>query len=107
MTDFVVVLVTSPSKEESERLAYTLVHEQLAACVNIVAPIQSVYRWEGVIQSEVELMLVIKTRQALVDDLCQRIRALHSYTNPEIIALPILDGSPPYLAWLRDMTTQG
>lgn len=107
MTDFVVVLVTTSSKEEAERIAQTLVDEHLAACVNIVSPVQSIYRWEGKVQNEIELLLLIKTRQAVFEDVRQRVRSLHSYENPEIIALPISTGSTPYLDWLRQATTQG
>jgi len=107
MTDFILVFVTVSSKEEAERIAYTLVHDQLAACVNIVSPIQSIYRWEGAIQNEVELMLVAKTRSALFEDVGECVRRLHSYENPEVIAVPIVAGTAPYLGWLRDSTTQG
>lgn len=107
MTDFIVVLVTTPSKEEAERIAQALVEEHLAACVNIVSPVQSIYRWEGKVQNEIELLLVIKTRQAVFEDVSQRVRALHSYQNPEIVALPISAGSTSYFDWLRQATTQG
>ncbi len=107
MTDFVVVLVTTSSKEEAERIAQTLVEEHLAACVNIVSPVQSIYRWEGKVQNEIELLLLIKTRQAVCEDVIQRVRTLHSYENPEIVALPISAGSAPYFDWLRQATTQG
>ena len=107
MTDCIVVLVTVASKEEGERIAHTLVHDQLAACVNILSPIQSIYRWEGKIQNDVELLLMIKTRRALFEDLSARIRALHSYESPEVIALPIVAGVESYLGWIRDATTQG
>jgi len=107
MSESIAVLVTVASKEEGERIAHTLVHDHLAACVNILSPVQSIYRWEGAIQNEVELMLVVKTRRALFDDVCTRIRQLHSFTNPEVLALPIVAGSEPYLRWLVDATTQG
>src|SRR5690348_9998555 len=97
MTDFIVVIVTVSSKEEAERIAHTLVHDQLAACVNIISPIQSVYRWDGKIHNDIELMLSIKTRRALFEDLTECIRRLHSYENPEVIAVPIVAGSEPYL----------
>ncbi len=107
MTDFIVAFVTVSSKEEAERIAYTLVHDQLAACVNILSPIQSIYRWEGDIQNDVELMLVIKTRRALFDDVSECVHRLHSYEKPEVIAVPIEAGDAPYLSWVRDTTTQG
>lgn len=107
MSEAIIVLVTTASKEEAERISFTLVQEHLAACVNVLSPVQSIYRWDGSIQNEVELLLVIKTRRALFEDTCARIRDLHSYSNPEVIALPISDGSEPYLRWLVDATTQG
>ena len=100
----VVVLVTVGSRDEGERIATALVDDQLAACVNIVGPIESIYRWENRVQRDQELLLVIKTRAALVDDLEARVKALHSYQTPEVIALPITAGSQAYLEWLRGST---
>ncbi|HVN87142.1 MAG TPA: divalent-cation tolerance protein CutA [Candidatus Binatia bacterium] len=104
MTDFVVVLVTVGSAAEGERIAETLVREQLAACVNVVGPIRSIYTWKGELQRDDERLLVIKTRAAVFDELDRRVRALHSYETPEVIALPISAGSPPYLDWLATGT---
>jgi periplasmic divalent cation tolerance protein len=104
MTDCVVVLVTVGSRSDADRIAEALVGEQLAACVNIVGPIRSVYRWENRIQRDDELLLVIKTRAAHFDALAARITALHSYQTPEVIALPITAGAAPYLQWLLGAT---
>ncbi len=99
-----VAFVTAASTDEATRIAQALVEKRLAACVNIVAPVVSVYRWEGRVQQDAEVLLVIKTTDARLPDLIQRVKALHSYQVPEVIALPIADGSPDYLRWLLDET---
>ncbi len=105
MTTAVVVLSTAGSTEEAERIATALVAERLAACVNLVAPLTSIYRWQGAIERASEVLLVIKTRRALATKLVARLRALHSYDVPEAIVLPITAGSAPYLRWLGAETT--
>ena len=102
--DCIVALVTVGSRDEGERLATALVAEQLAACVNIVGPIESIYRWDNQIQHGQELLLVIKSRAALFQALAARVRALHSYQTPEVIAVPITAGAPAYLDWLLAAT---
>jgi periplasmic divalent cation tolerance protein len=102
MSEFVVAYVTVGSAEEGGRLSYTLVEERLAACVNRIRQVQSVYRWEGKIEESNEELLVIKTKRELFPRLKQRIRELHSYAVPEIIALPILEGHASYLEWLDE-----
>ena len=104
MTDCIVVLVTVGSREEGERIAEALVSEQQAACVNLVGPIRSIYRWENAVQRDEELLLIIKTRAALFAEVAARVRALHSYQTPEVIALPITAGAEAYLDWLRGVT---
>ncbi|HUI27099.1 MAG TPA: divalent-cation tolerance protein CutA [Candidatus Kryptonia bacterium] len=99
------MLVTVASAEDGERIAETIVREQLAACVNVLGPIRSIYMWKGELQRDEERLLVIKTRAALFDELERRIRALHSYETPEVIALPIGAGSQPYLDWLRKVVS--
>ena len=105
MSESLVVFVTSGSEEEALKIAHALVEERLAACVNLVSPIRSIYRWEGKICDEKEWLLVIKTQTARFDDLEKRVKALHSYSVPEIIALPIVTGSSSYLNWLEEMTS--
>lgn len=104
MTDFCVVLVTVGSAEEGQRIAQALVSERLAACVNVVGPLNSTYRWQGEVVHDQELLLLIKTRAALFGDLDARVKQLHSYTTPEVIAVPIAAGSAAYLDWLRAET---
>jgi periplasmic divalent cation tolerance protein len=101
-TGFSAVLVTAGSQEEAERIANALVEERLAACVNVVGPIRSIYRWQGKLHNEQEVLLVIKTRTRRFAAVEARVRALHSYDTPEIVALPITSGSEAYLRWLED-----
>jgi periplasmic divalent cation tolerance protein len=105
MTEVRVVLVTVPSREAGEQLAEALVGEQLAACVNIVGPIRSIYRWQGEICRDDEHLLLIKTTAAGYAALETRVRALHSYDNPEIIALPVETGAAAYLEWVAKRVT--
>lgn len=107
MQEFIVIYVTAGSTSEASRLARALVEERLAACVNQIGPIQSVYRWEGNLEESVEQLLIIKSRKDLFPALEKRVRELHSYSVPEIVALPIIDGSPDYLRWLGEQVTRG
>ena len=104
MTAAVVVLSTAGSQDEAERIAIALVDERLAACVNLVAPLTSIYRWHGAVERASEVLLVIKTRRRLAPRLIRRLEALHSYDVPEAIVLPIETGARRYLAWLRGET---
>ena len=98
--DQIVVLMTAPNAEEATRIAEMLVERTLAACVQILPPITSIYIWKGEVQRESEILLVAKSTRAKFDDLEEAVRALHSYETPEIIALPIVAGSQSYLSWL-------
>jgi periplasmic divalent cation tolerance protein len=100
----VVVLVTTGSADEGARIGRTLVSERLAACVNVVGPIRSIYRWEGAVEDAEEWLLVLKARAADFAALEARVRALHSYAVPEVLALPVYGGSAAYLAWLDEAT---
>ncbi len=104
MPEYLVCLVTVGSQSEGDRIADALVAEELAACVNLLGPIRSVYRWEGTVHHDEELLLIIKTRGELFARMAERVRALHSYRTPEVIALPVAAGSEAYLAWLRAAT---
>jgi periplasmic divalent cation tolerance protein len=107
MREFIVVYVTAGSLDEADRLARGLVEERLAACVNRIGPIQSVYRWEGKLEQSEEHLLIIKTERDLFSALEKRVRELHTYSVPEIVALPIIDGSQEYLRWLGEQTAGG
>ncbi len=100
----IIVLVTCGSEEEAANIANILVEDHLAACVHIVSPIRSIYRWEGKIWDEKEWLLVIKTRRERFREIETRVKSLHSYSVPEVISLPITDGSSCYLDWLLEMT---
>jgi periplasmic divalent cation tolerance protein len=102
---FGMVFITVSSSEEAERLAAALVEERLAACVTQVPGVISTYRWEGRVTRDAEVLLLCKTRTDRFADLEARVRQLHSSQVPEIVLLPILDGSAPYLRWLDDSLT--
>ena len=102
MTDKRLVLTTCGSLEESRTIAHALVDCQLAACVNIIPSVESVYRWQGKVESATEWLLIVKTTAAAFDKLRQALRELHSYELPECIQLAIEDGSASYLEWIGD-----
>ncbi len=102
--EFVVVLVTAPSAEEGRRIGRALVEERLIACVNVVGPIRSIYRWQDAVEEADEHLLVMKARAADVEALAERVRGLHSYEVPEVVALPLTGGSEAYLTWLAAVT---
>ncbi|KAL1821819.1 hypothetical protein ACET3Z_016688 [Daucus carota] len=102
----IVVYVTVPNKDAGKKLAESLVKEKLAACVNRVPGIESVYEWQGQIQTDSEELLIIKTRESLLDALKEHVKENHEYDVPEVIALPIVGGSLPYLEWLKANTRE-
>jgi periplasmic divalent cation tolerance protein len=104
MTDKIVVFSSCDSEEQAGRIARALVEQRLAACVNILPGIRSVYRWKGEVQEGAEWLLIIKSRRDLMDPLRVAIGKIHSYEVPELLAVPVVDGSESYLAWLdREM----
>ncbi|CAL4924702.1 unnamed protein product [Urochloa decumbens] len=100
----VVVYVTVPNREAGKKLAGSIISEKLAACVNIVPGVDSVYWWEGKVQSDAEELLIIKTRESLLDALTEHVKANHDV--PEVIALPIKGGNLKYLEWLKNSTRE-
>jgi periplasmic divalent cation tolerance protein len=104
MSEFILVFVTCGSEEEALKIAHSLVEERLAACVNLVSPVRSIYRWEGKIWDEKEWILIIKTQKKRFEELEKKVKSLHSYSVPEIIGLPIVEGSASYLKWLEETT---
>ena len=102
MTDKVVILVTVASRSEGKKIARHLVEAKLAACVNILQPMESVYRWEGKIAEEREFLLIIKSTGELFPEIKAEISKIHSYHTPEIICLPVIEGSRNYLQWVSD-----
>jgi periplasmic divalent cation tolerance protein len=105
--DALLVLTTWPAAADARAFATTLVNERLAACVNILPEMESVYRWQGAVERERERQVIIKTTGRRLEALKQRVRALHPYEVPELIAVPITGGGEPYLAWLAESTTPG
>ena len=101
MSDFQIVLSTCGDRETAERIAHRLVEQRLAACVNILPGVQSIYQWRGAVQSESEVLVVIKTKAPLIQEVQSTIASLHSYEVPEFLVLPILGGSEAYMAWLE------
>jgi|SRR3989338_1957536 len=100
----IVVLVTASSKKEGQKLASCLLQEKLAACVNVIDGVNSLFRWQGKIDKAKEALLIIKTRKTLFNKLLKKVKSLHSYEVPEIIALPIIAGNKKYLDWIDDST---
>ena len=104
MPEFIVVFVTCGSEKEALKIAHSLVEERLAACVNLVSPVRSIYRWEGKIWDEEEWILIIKTQKERFGELEKKVKSLHSYSVPEIIGLPVVEGASSYLKWIKEMT---
>lgn len=102
---FVVVLTTMPADADVEAFARTLVEERLAACVNVLPPMHSTYRWQGAVEQATERQLIMKTAAERVDALKARIAELHPYEVPEILVLPVSDGGAAYLKWLSESTS--
>lgn len=102
--EYGVVLITAPSRKEAEALARHLVESRLAACVNIISDIRSVYWWNDQLCDEAEVYLMAKTTRALFPELSEAVRSVHSYEVPEIIFLPIVSGYPAYLDWIEEVT---
>jgi periplasmic divalent cation tolerance protein len=104
MTDIVLILTTVPARDQGEAIARALVEETLAACVNLLPPMTSIYRWRGAVERESECQIVIKTTRGRIAAIQARVKALHSYDLPEFIVLPVVDGSEGYLEWVRAET---
>lgn len=102
MTDHVVIFITASSRDEAEQICRALVEERLIACGNLIYPIRSIFRWKEEVCREEEVLLIAKSRQELLHRIVRRVRQLHSYEVPEVIALPIVGGSPAYLQWVDE-----
>jgi periplasmic divalent cation tolerance protein len=100
----VVVLVTAAGKQEAQKLASCLIREKLAACVNIIGNVHSLFWWQAKACRAREALLIIKTKKAIVNKLIKKVKSLHSYAVPEIIALPIILGNKEYLKWINEST---
>lgn len=102
MTDKRIVLTTAGSQEEARKIAHGLVERRLAACVNIAGPVESVFRWQGKVETEPEFLLVIKTTAMAFERVRDAIKELHSYELPECVMLSVEDGSAAYLNWIGE-----
>lgn len=100
----IVVFVTAANRKEAQNIASALVRHKLAACVNIMEKVHSLFWWQGRVDSAQEALLIIKTRRALLSKLIKKVQSLHSYEVPEIIALPIIAGNKKYLKWINEST---
>ncbi len=101
--NYIIVLLTTANKAEAEKIAQTLLKEKLIACANIISPVTSFFRWKGIIDKAEESLVVMKSRIDLFPQLAERAKGLHSYEVPEILALPIVEGSEAYLAWMGEV----
>lgn len=100
----ILVFITAADEDEAGKIAKAVVEERLAGCVNIIRNIRSIYIWQGRTEDEQEVLLIAKTQRELFPALSERIKELHSYTVPEIIAVPVIEGSADYLRWLAEAT---
>lgn len=100
----IVIFITAPTFDKGEEIARALVTEGIAACASIIPRITSIYRWDGKICQDEEVLIVVKSRKSLFPEIRDRVKSLHSYDVPEIISLPIIDGLPDYLQWLKKAT---
>jgi periplasmic divalent cation tolerance protein len=99
-----LVYITARDKDEARRIGQELVESRLAACVNIVDGMNSMYWWQGELQDETEAVLIAKTKESLVPELIERVKSMHSYDCPCVVSLPILDGNADFLKWVEDET---
>ena len=99
-TDYIIILVTCKDKQEAEKITQSLLNERLIACGNIVSPVTSFFHWSGKIERAEECLIVMKSRMDLFSQVAERVKSLHSYEVPEVLALPIVDASKAYLDWM-------
>ncbi len=101
--EYIIVFLTTKDKAEAEKISQTLLNEKLIACANIISPVTSFFHWKGTIDRAEEALVVMKSRRDLFSELASRLRGLHSYEVPEVLALPIVEGSEAYLGWLGEV----
>ena len=102
MSMFALIYITTSSEEESAMIGHKLVSERLAACANIISEIKSFYWWQGNLEKDQESVLLVKSLVSKVDEIIKRVKELHSYENPCVVALPIINGSEDYLNWIKE-----
>ncbi len=101
---YIVILVTAMNVEEANTISKKLVEDKLVACVNILDQVKSIFRWEGKIDEAKEVLMIMKSRKALFEKIVKVVKSLHSYSVPEVIALPVIDGNKDYLDWIKNST---
>jgi periplasmic divalent cation tolerance protein len=104
MKEKIWIMITAGSEEEAVRIAQGLLDERLIACANLIGEVRSLYRWKDRICDDREVMLFCKSRRALFTGVCEKVKSMHSYEVPEIVAVPLVEGYPPYLQWIEDVT---
>ena len=102
--EHIVVFITASNEDEAAKISRALVEARLAGCVNIIRGIRSLYQWKGKIEDESEVLMIVKTQRHLFPALSHKVKELHTYTVPEILALPVAEGSAEYLNWLKEVT---
>ncbi len=100
----IIIFITTADEQEAQGIAKLLLGKRFIACANIVPRVSSIFWWQGVLESEIECMLVLKTKRSLLDDVVEAVKSAHSYDVPEVIALPIIGGNQDYLNWLKEET---
>ncbi|MFC1950943.1 divalent-cation tolerance protein CutA [Chloroflexota bacterium] len=100
----IVIFITTAGEQEAQSIANLLLEKRLIACANIVPKISSMFLWQGVLESEAECMLILKTKHSLLRDVVEAVKPVHSYDVPEIIALPVIGGNQDYLNWINEET---
>jgi periplasmic divalent cation tolerance protein len=106
LSEYIIVLITVSGEEEAANIATELVNAGLAACANIIRGVRSIYRWEGKTEDGSEVLMIVKTRSDLFEGLAAKVRQLHSYSVPEIIAVPVIKGLEDYLDWIKSETVE-
>ncbi len=104
MDDRILIMITAGSEEEAVRIARALLEERYVACANLLGQIRSLYHWKGEICDDREVLLLCKSRRHLFTQISEKVKSLHSYEVPEIVALPLVDGFPPYMQWIEEET---
>ncbi len=104
MSNYIVIYITTSSISEAKKIGRTLVKDKLVACSNIISPIHSIYSWQGKICNDKEALMMLKTKKKLFKQIVKRVEELHSYDVPEIIAMPIIEGSSKYISWINEET---
>lgn len=105
-TDYIIVLVTAENRDQAEKISQELLAEKLIACANIISPVFSCFLWQGKVKKAEECLVIMKTKRSLFGEISLCVKSMHSYEVPEVIALPIIDGSENYLSWMGTVVRQ-